>query len=230
LDFLQKMNRRAGFSLLEALVALVLTTLLLVTLTPLVRQMLTTWLRGGDVAGLVELEVRGIGTLRRDLASAIVWTGSGNVDDLLIFRGTETSMSFPAIANYAHGVSQLEMISISVGNTANGHVLIRRHASVAGTTYSSFSDPVVLFSGPYRYFFSYYSREGQEMPVWTNPEGPPARVAVNIVDGSDQKVSVDISVTASMSAVCVLNANLRGCAAVPQQKDAQAKELEKIFQ
>jgi general secretion pathway protein J len=225
------MNRKAGFSLLEVLVALVLTTLLLVSLTPLVRQMLTTWLRGSDVAGLVEFEVRGVGALRRDLGSAIVWTGFGKADDLLIFRGNETSILFPAITNYGRDGDQLEMISIAVGNTADGHALIRRYASVVGTTYTSFSDPLVLFSGPYRYFFRYYSRDGQERSVWANPEGPPTRVAVNIIDGSGRMVSVpiEISTIASVSAVCVLNANFPGCTGVPQQKDPQADELEKFF-
>jgi type II secretory pathway pseudopilin PulG len=216
--FAQRITDNAGFSLLEVLAALVLTTLLMISLTPLVRQMLATWWRGSEVASLVEFQIRGVAALRRDLVSSIVWTGSGQADDTLFFRGNETALSFPAVSKYGDGAPRLEMISIDVANASNGHALIRRHGPIVGSTFRAPSDPLVLLSGPYRYFFRYYTRDGHESTTWDNREGPPGRIAVNVVDSSGQLagIPIEVSVLASMSAACVQNSSLPGCALLPK--------------
>ena len=215
--FVRKTTDRSGFSLLEVLAALVLTTLLMISLTPLVRQMLATWWRGSDVAGLVEFQIRGVAALRHDLISSVVWVGSGQAEDVLFFRGNETSLSFPAISKFGDGADRLEMISIEVTHASNGHALIRRHGPILGSTFRPPSDPLILISGPYRYYFRYYARDGRESVSWDNREGPPARIAVNVVDASGQlaAIPIEISTLASLSAACVQNASLPGCALMP---------------
>ena len=217
----RKTTDTSGFSLLEVLVGLVLTALLMVSLTPLVRQMLATWWRGSEVAGLVEFQIRGVAALRHDLVSSIVWTGSGLAEATMFFRGNDTSLSFPAIATYGSGVGRPELISIEIANAPNGHALIRRHGSIVGSTFQAPADPVVLLSGPYRYYFRYYGRDGRESTVWDNRENPPARIAVNVVDNSGQlaAIPIEVSVLASMSAACVQNTTLPGCASVPKPDD-----------
>jgi pilin/secretion family protein with methylation motif len=221
-----KTNNKAGFSLLEVLAALVLTTLLMVSLTPLVRQMLATWWRGSDVAGLVEFQIRGVAALKHDMVSSIVWTGSGGADDGLFFRGNETSLSFPAITKYGNGQDRLEMISVEIANSSDGHAVIRRHSPILGSNFSPPADPLILFSGPYRYFFRYYGPDNRESIFWDNREHPPARIAVNVVDSSGQlaAIPIEIPVVASMSAACVQNANLPGCAALPKPPDDNADD------
>ena len=54
----RKSSPEAGFSLIEVLAALVVTTLLVLALTPLVGQMLATWSRGSEASRAVELESR----------------------------------------------------------------------------------------------------------------------------------------------------------------------------
>jgi hypothetical protein len=219
---LQKTTKRSGFSLLEVLTALLLTALLMISLTPLVRQMLATWWRGSDVADLVELQIRGVAALRRDLNSAIVWTGSGQADDTLFFRGNETSLSFPAVSKYGEGTERFEMISIQVANASNGHALVRRHGAILGSTFQLPSDPLVLISGPYRYYFRYYTRDNRESISWDNREAPPARVAINVIDSSGQLagIPIEISMLASLSAACVQNVSLPGCGSMPPPADA----------
>jgi hypothetical protein len=214
-------NKTAGFSLLEVLASLLVTMLLIMGLTPLVGQMLATWARGSEVAGLVEFKIRGVGILRDDLRHTIVWTGFGKTDKLLVFRGNETSMSFPAISQHGQGPTQLEMISIAVAHTFDGHALIRRRAPVVGTTYTAFSDPVVLFSGPYKYFLRYYSRDGQEKSEWIDSLSPPARIVLNITDsrGHVAGIPVQIPIIASASSACLLSANLPGCPGLPSPPD-----------
>jgi hypothetical protein len=165
------------------------------------------------------------------LQHAIIWTGFGRADKLLSFRGNETSMSFPAVSEHGQGVYRLEMISIEVANTADGHALVRRRAPVVGSTYTAFTDPVVLFSGPYKYFLRYYSRDGLEKSVWVDPLSPPARVALNISDsrGHITGVPIELPILASVSTACLLNANLPGCAGLPNPVNDDADPLLKSF-
>ena len=208
----------AGFSLLEVMAALIITMLLMLSFTPLVSQMLATWARGTEIAGTVELWSRGLRQLRSDLRHAIVGTGYGRADDLLTFRGNETSMSFPVAAELYGKTSGLEMLSITVAGKKNGWSLFRRRASVVDSTYTAFSDPIVLVSGPYKYFLRYYDRNGREMLSWDNRVDLPTRIALNIDDGKGSvgKLLVEIPLFASMSAACFAAADLQGCPDVLQ--------------
>jgi hypothetical protein len=203
----------AGFSLLEVLAALVLTTLLIVALTPLVTQMLSTWSRGSDVAGTVEFRVSGLRVLRDDLRHAVVWTGYGRFENLLVFRGNETSMSFPAISDLQRDSGGLQMLSIEVASSADGQAIIRKRAPIIGSTYGPFGNPVILLSGSNRYFFSYYSRDSGPTSVWADPLSFPARVALNVIDrrGRLSSAPIQIPILASVSAACVASTNLPGC-------------------
>jgi len=214
---LKPMNRKAGFSLVEVLAALLVTTLLFLALTPLVSQMLATWARGGEIASIVEFRVRGLGILHDDLRHAIVWTGFGRTDNLLVFRGNETSMSFPVASGLGQGRYGVEMLSIEVASRRDGRALIRRRAPMIGSTYGAFTDPVVLFSGPYEFLFKYRSHDGVEKAVWEDPQSSPARVVLNITDGAGRRSSlrIEIPILASISAACLINSNLPGCAAIP---------------
>src|SRR5262245_16973422 len=156
----------AGFSLIEVLAALVVTMLLVVALTPFAGQMLATWARGSEAARVVELMTRGVGVLRNDLRHAILWTGYGQTENLILFRGNEVSLSFPAATGLGPGRNGLEMISVTVDASHDGLALVRRRAPLIGSTYGPFTDPVVLFSGPFRYAFRYYSRQGHQLTGW----------------------------------------------------------------
>jgi hypothetical protein len=170
---------------------------------------------------MVEFKFRGLGVLRSDLRRAVLWRGFGQAEDLLAFRGTETSMSFPVASSFGDG---LEMVAIDVTNSADGRALIRRRAPVTGTTRTVFADPVVLFSGPYKYLMSYYSRDGVEKPVWADPFSIPARVALNIVDERHQTsmISVQMPLLASMSSACLSSSNLPDCPIDAQALEAAA--------
>jgi len=210
------LGREAGFSLLEVLASLVVTTLLIIALLPLVTQMLATWFRGTEVAGTVEMRLRGLGVLRDDLTYAIVWRGFGPSENFLAFRGNETSMSFPAASGLSGGRDGLEMISVDVTNSADGRALVRRRAAVVGTTRSAYADPVVLFSGAYRYFFRYYSQDGDEVAVWADPYNLPARVVLNIADDRNRSVySIQLPLVASISSACLANMRLPNCPIQP---------------
>jgi hypothetical protein len=211
-------NTTSGFSMLEVLAALIITTLLFLTLTPFVGQMLTTWARGGEAASLVELKTRGFGRLRDDLRHAIVWTDFEIVRDLPAFHGDETSMYVPVAAGLGANANGVEYLSFTVNNTIGGSSLVRRRAAIFGSTYGSFVDPVALVSGPFKYAFKYFSRGGEGSPVWpVDRFDLPGRVELQIVDRNRQLLSVPIMIPAfaSVSAACLIG-NLQGCESIAE--------------
>lgn len=204
---------QAGFSLLEVLAALVVTMLLVLALTPFIGQMLSTWARGSETARLVELMTRGVDVLRSDLRHAIVWTGNKESDTAAQFRGSEFALSFLAATGLGPGRDGVQMISITVAPSADGRALVRRSAPPPGPTPGVFADPVVLFSGPFSYRFTYTSRKGQDVSVWTDARELPARVALAIVgeNGPILKAPLEFPVLASLSAACLADKNQPGC-------------------
>jgi hypothetical protein len=210
----------AGFSLIEVLAALVVTMLLVLAFTPLAGQLLATLPRGTEVARLVELKTRGIGRLREDLRHAIVWTGFGEREKLATFRGAETWISFAAASSLGVGGSGLEMLSVTVDTSSDGRALVRRRAPLVGTTFGSFQDPVVLLSGPFRFVFRYFTRDGREVPVWDNRIELPARIKLTITDqrGTLLSAPIELPTFASLSAGCLVSANLPDCPVQPKQE------------
>jgi hypothetical protein len=211
----RSINAESGFSLIEVLGALLVTMLLVLTLSPFVSQMLATWARGGEVAGIVEFQTRGLGRLRDDLRHALVWTGYGQIQDLAGFQGDEASMSFPAVTGLGPGRLGIEYVSFTVAPSVDGRALVRRRAPVIGSTYGAFTDPVVLISGPFRYVLKYYSRDGEEMPSWNkNRFDLPEHIGLSIVDHNGSPlfgVPIAISTFSSSSAGCFASGNLQGC-------------------
>jgi hypothetical protein len=222
----KRASAESGFSLVEVLAALVVTLLLVVALTPFVGQMLATWARGTETTRAVELLTRGVGLLRHDLRRAIVWTGYGKSEDLMLFRGNEAAMSFPAATGLGPGRDGVEMISITVDASRDGRALVRRRAPLVGSTYASFRDPVVLFSGPFRYVFRYFPREGPGVPVWANVHEVPARVELTIADerGPIFTAPLELPLFASLSAACLASNNLPGCPTSAPAEDDQDPE------
>jgi general secretion pathway protein J len=221
-------DARAGFSLVEVLAALVVTMLLVLAFVPFASQMLATWSRGGEVARLVDLKTRGLGRLREDLRHAVVWTGFGEIERLATFRGSESALSFPVATGLGSGRNGLEMLSITVDASTDGRAIVRRSAPLIGTTYLSFQDPQILFSGPYRYVFRYYTRDGRELPVWDNQTELPARIKLSITGqrGALFSIPIELPTFASLSAACLVSANLNGC---PVQPKEEANEWMKLY-
>jgi hypothetical protein len=216
---LKRISTEAGFSLVEVLAALLVTMLLVLTFSPFVSQMLATWSRGAEVANLVELKTRGLSRLREDLRHAVVLTGYGQVQDLASFQGGETSMSFP-VAGLGPNEGGIEYLSFAVGTGMNGRALVRRRAPVIGSSYGTFVDPVILISGPFRYVFRYFSRQGEEVAVWGKGKlDLPGRIELNVVDNDGRLLlglPIAIPTFASMSAGCLAIASLQGCPIVEQ--------------
>lgn len=201
------------------LAALVVTMLLIVTLTPFVSQMLATWSLGSEAAAIVELDTRGLGRLRNDLRHAIAGAGYGQGQDLALFHGDEVSMYFPVVSLLGTSESITEYLSYTVENSIDGRAIVRRQAPLIGSTYGIFADPVLLASGRFKYVFKYYSRSGENVPVWTtNRFDLPTRIELDIKAGNGLLLSIPIIIPtfASVSAGCFVDTGLQGCEVLPK--------------
>jgi hypothetical protein len=210
------------------LATLLVTMLLILSLTPFVSQMFSTWSRGSEAASLVELKTRGIHQLRRDLRHAIVWTGYGKLEDLAAFEGNEISMYFPVVAGLGASGLGIEYLSFTVAKSPDGWALVRRRAPVIGSSYGSFVDPVVLISGQFKYVFKYYPHEGEALSVWNKGTlDLPSRVELAVADRNGRqlfKLPISIPTFASMSAGCLTSKALQGCPATDDSADELLKE------
>jgi hypothetical protein len=87
-----------------------------------------------------------------------------------------------------------------------------------GSTYGTFTDPVVLVSGNFRYVFRYYARGGKESPVWNKSRFEmPARIELSIYNRDGVLLftaPIAVPAFASLSAGCLAGDKLQGCADV----------------
>lgn len=90
-------NSGSGFSMLDVVTALIITTFLFLALAPLVSQMLATWVRGEEGASLVNSKREASAGFRDDLRHAIVWTGFGRSQDQRSDHGLDVCTTVGAV-------------------------------------------------------------------------------------------------------------------------------------
>jgi prepilin-type N-terminal cleavage/methylation domain-containing protein len=209
-----------GFSLIEVLAALVVTGLIVIGVTPFIRQLLMNWSRGSEIARVVELKTRGLGRLREDARHIVVWNTSGLPDNQASFSGSTSSLHFPAAVKNAFGHRGVELVSVGVNPSADGYALVRRHAALTRSGDVELQDPVTLFSGRFRYFFRYKSRSGEESAAWSDALDVPASIRLTILDerGVVFRTPLEFPIYASMSSGCIAIRILPGCPRPPDQE------------
>lgn len=220
-------SRNAGFSLIEVMAALVVTSLLMMALTPFVNQLLSTWARGSLVSVIVDMTSRGIGQLRKDLRHAVPLSARPGVT---AFRGDELHFEFPAATGLGTGRGGVEMIAISAEQLdGKEQAIVRRRSGLVSTeSGAKFKDRVVLFSGNFQYMFRYIAQDGTRESTWSNRPDPPVRIEINILDGRDPVVpALELPLFAEMSIACLLQPGKPGCprAALPAMQGQAPRQV-----
>ncbi|NJL50449.1 MAG: prepilin-type N-terminal cleavage/methylation domain-containing protein [Blastochloris sp.] len=186
-------DARAGFTLIEALVAMTLMGIVLGALGTITAQWLPNWSRGLARVQRNEQLAIALDRLVADLSAAVAV--SPNRDDSKpLFEGNEVGVVFvrPAIGpNTGPG---LELVRISETADRAGRVIVRERAPFyplpaadALAASISFADPVVLIRAPYRVRFAYAGSDG----VWNNTwrSSLPAAVRFTVFDASTDRVA-----------------------------------------
>lgn len=201
-------GRRAGFSLLEVLVALAMTVLLVVTFAPFASQLILGWGRGARTAELVDMLTRGNDRLARDLLSVVPMTLTRGETTSMIFRGGPGYVVFATATGFGPGRGGIELVSFGIEQDGPaGQAIVRRRAPLrdAAPTASGFKDPVTLLTGPYQYRFDYVAADGTKVADWQDRRDMPARVELTILTPTGPLLPLPLSffVPADLSAACI---------------------------
>ena len=178
-------SARAGFSLIEVLVALGLTVLVVGAFSPFAAQLLASWGRGARTAEFADMLTTGVARLDRDFRGVVPMMITRGEETSMLFRGTASYVLFVATPGFAGGGEGLELISLSAEpRQGGGAALVRRRAPLGGDPEAGgLGNPVVLLDGRYEIAFSYVGADGVRRPEWQNRPDMPARVEI-VVGGT----------------------------------------------
>jgi general secretion pathway protein J len=209
----------AGFTLLEALVAVMLTGVILAAMGYITAQWLPSWNRGFMRVQRGELFSVALNRLAADLAAAEFVTPNRD-SKLPIFEGTPTAVTLVRSAVGPNTEPGLEVVRIAEGADRQGIALVRTRTPFApfgsgdvSAGQLSFTDPVVLLRAPFRVSFSYSNGDGVWQDTWQKNSQLPAAVRFLVRDtatGRTLAISSAAMVHVELQAGCT-DAGAAGC-------------------
>jgi general secretion pathway protein J len=183
-----------GFTLIEALVALVLTGLILSALAALAAQWLPNWNRGFERVQQSELVGTSMQRIAADLAAAEFVT-AGRASKKPLFDGTALSVTFVRTALGPNVGVGLDVVRINEGTDTGRLVTLRSRAAFAplppGITLSEqfhVSDTVVLLRPPLRMSFSYAGADRIFHDEWHDMDTLPTSIMLTVRDAASERV------------------------------------------
>jgi general secretion pathway protein J len=190
-------SSQSGFTLVEALVSVVLMATVLAALATVTAQWLPNWNRGFVSVQRNQLLELGLERLVADLSAAEYVPPSGGTTHPL-FVGAELSVTFVRTAIGPNKRPGLEIVRIAETADEHGSVLVRTRAPFAPVARDDRSgpppnlgDPVVLLRAPYRVSFSYAGENRAWKSTWRNEARLPRAVRFIIRDAAtEQTLSV----------------------------------------
>jgi general secretion pathway protein J len=202
-------SRKAGFTLVEALVATLLMGMVLAALATVTVQWLPNWNRGFARVQRTELLAIAIERLAADFA-AVEFVPPNRKTDHPLFEGTELSATFVRSAVGPNTRCCLDVVRISETADRQGPVTVRARATFTPGSGSIdqifFGDPVVLLRSPYRLSFAYAGKDGVWKGSWHDASTLPSAVRLTVRDAATDRalpVSTVAVVHADLPAECV---------------------------
>lgn len=169
----------AGFTLVEALVALMLLVALTAVLVPLAGQLLRTWSGGSVRAGRTDAVTAALGQLRRDTALARAYVSGSAETPRVLFSGSPAGFTL-----VTHGPDGPAVVTIATVTRPDGVSLLRTSGPLANLEGGQARQTRVgLLSRPLGARFSYRDRTGARRSTWEARTSLPAAVGVTFLDG-----------------------------------------------
>jgi general secretion pathway protein J len=197
----QPRGSNAGFTLLEALVAMALMGIVMGALATVTAQWLPNWNRGLVRVQRNEQVAIALDRLVGDLSAAAFVSPNREVKQPL-FVGTELGVTFVRSALGPNTGPGLEIVRIAETADSQGRALVRMRAPFAPLAIGNlaldqipFADPVVLLRAPLRVTFSYAGLDGAWIPTWQAAVGLPAAVRFIARDATSERVLAVSSAT-----------------------------------
>ncbi len=187
-------RRCAGFTLVEALAAMLLMTIILAALATITAQWLPNWDRGFarlQSGGSLALSLE---RLTDDIAAAqYVSADAGNGPPL--FDGGELSVTFVRTTLAPNAAAGLQVVRLAEASGERGPALVRSTAPLPiGSDYSpengelTFANPVVMIHAPYRVSFSYAGPDRVWQSTWHGRAALPRAVRISLRDNATSLV------------------------------------------
>jgi Tfp pilus assembly protein PilV len=178
----------AGFSLVEALAAVVLTALLMSIILPAFGTIATRWMTGQRTVEDADLWERAMVRLAADVGRAAALKVPTERDLVAFWRGDERQILFAAPVA-GGGENAFEIVAYSIEPDDAGQSLVRRAGpyTAAGldTPVRDLSNPIALASGPYRFRFDHVATDGRKATDWIRQKALPRRVELSVAaDGA----------------------------------------------
>lgn len=178
----------AGFALIEALSALVITSLVLLTLSISAGLLLRNWERTVHDAESFEEMSTGLEVLRTDLRMVARLQWDGVPEDGILFRGDEAGLTLTAARGADGSGRGYSLIVLGTESRRDLNALVRVSAPLIpgqGIAVSP-GGPVDLITGPWEFRFAYKDAERGAgdawRPTWQQGNGIPAAIRLSIFD------------------------------------------------
>ena len=195
-------NSEAGFTLIEALVALALTGLVLSALATLTAQFLPNWNRGIDRIQHSELIGISMQRIAADLAAAEFIPAGSDEKKKPLFEGTPLSVTFVRTAIGPNAGIGLDLVRIGETTDRGYLVTVRSRAGFTplpqGTSPSEqlhLGDPVVLLRAPLRLSFAYAGPDKVFRDDWHDADKLPVAIRLTVRDTTSEHVLAVSTVT-----------------------------------
>ncbi|WP_407165222.1 type II secretion system protein J [Bradyrhizobium sp. ORS 111] len=187
-------EREAGFTLIEAIVALALMGLVLSALASITAQWLPNWNRGIDRVQRDEVIGTALQRIAADLAAA-EYVPANRESRRPLFDGSELSITFVRTAIGPNAGPGLDVVHLGESSDRREFVTVRSRTRFgplpAGSSLSEqlhFRDPVVLLRSSFRLSFAYAGPDRVWKSTWREAEQLPVMIKLTIRDAASQRV------------------------------------------
>jgi general secretion pathway protein J len=227
----------AGFTLMEALVAVTLMGIVLAALATITAQWLPNWNRGFARTQRNELVSTALDRLVADLGAAEYVTANRAAQGPL-FDGAELGVTFIRTAFGPNTRPGLEIVRIGeVADGRQGTALVRSTAPFVPfgtgpvvTDQINFANPVVLLRTPYRVSFAYAGPDGILRPSWQGEGTLPSIIQLTVRDAATERaLSVStaalVHIDSPVERVCMTGG---GCGDDQTPADEQGRDNQAI--
>ena len=198
----------AGFTLMEAMLAVALMAAIVMALATIAAQWMPNWRRGFIALQRADLLSLGLERMAADISAAEFVTPNGATPEAL-FEGKELSVTFVRRAFGPDAAPHLEVVRLAEAADDRGLAIVRTRApfiplaqgATIATQYA-FADPVVLTRAPFRVSFAYAGPGRSWLPTWGPDKKLPSAVRITVRDSASEQVlaastAVLVKVTAS---------------------------------
>ena len=216
----------AGFTLIEALVATLLMTIILAALATVTAQWLPNWNRGMARVQRAERLAFGLDRIVADLSVAEMTPINGDAK-LPLFEGSELAVTFVRTAVGPNTRPGLEFVRLVEKSDSQGLAMVRERAPfapMAADAQIHFADQVVLIRAPFRVTFSYAGPDQVWQPNWRDQIELPEKVRIAVRDSATGRLLSVSSATilhVNAWAECARAKNPATCLTARSNPDAQ---------